>query len=359
MRDGYRSATYDALGNQAFFTNRDKDEIKTGRVSVRLETAGTHMYRLMYSDVIDSTYADGSESFAGMYCGGYTIHGVRCGVYAGGTDIKTCAAPEIRALFGGSVSKTLCPGETCFTDPFALTCEAGDDLVIEIDFSGERVPFFPEIIVNTCLKGSGGWREGLHMPVPGCVGCDAPYEYSVAFMGDSITEGIGTPEGKHAHWVGEIGRLLGPQTDVWDVGLGYGRAQDAARGHWQYKASRSPFVNVCFGVNDILQEKGGELENNLVCTVRGLKAYGCRVGMFTVPPFDYDAKHRLIWERVNSFIRTELAREVEYVFDTVPVLGSGEGREHIARYGGHPDETGSKALAVAYVRFIRENGIRF
>ena len=55
---------------------------------------------------------------------------------------------------------------------------------------------------------------------------------------------------------------------------------------------------------------------------------------------------RPAWQRVNSYVRGELSRAADAVFDTVPVLGLPDA-PHAARYGGHPDAAGNAAWADA------------
>ncbi len=58
----------------------------------------------------------------------------------------------------------------------------------------------------------------------------------------------------YEHWNAVVAENLGSQYGFWNLGLGYGRAADAATdGAWFFKAKQNDIVVVCYGVNDIFQ----------------------------------------------------------------------------------------------------------
>ena len=74
----YTSNTYAGSGNQLYF-RMEKDEVRTGRVFYKISVAGEYRYSLLFSNIIDSTYADGSVSHNNLVCSSWTILGARVG----------------------------------------------------------------------------------------------------------------------------------------------------------------------------------------------------------------------------------------------------------------------------------------
>ena len=136
------------------------------------------------------------------------------------------------------------------------------------------------------------------------IGVDRKAQKRIAFLGDSITQGIGTSVNSYAHWNAVFAEKLGSDYSYWNLGLGYGRADDAASdGIWLFKAKQNDIVFVCFGVNDILQGyNADEIKKNLQLIVDKLHEAGIVVIVQTVPPFDYSPEHQIIWDNVNNFI---------------------------------------------------------
>ena len=174
-------------------------------------------------------------------------------------------------------------------------------------------------------------------------------------MGDSITQGIGTPINSYAHWGAVFAGLLGNKYAYWNLGLGYGRADDAASdGMWLYKAKQNDIVFVCYGVNDIHQGYSVDsIKKNLQTIVDRLHAAGVRVIMQTVPPFDYSEEYRGIWKEINAFILHDI-KHADLVFDCAKHLAKSEEEPHMAKYGGHPDSEGCEVWAKALFEAIAD-----
>lgn len=84
----YSSNTIAASGNQTLFYSDERQY--TGRIFYKIRTGGRYNYAFLYSDIIDSTFNDGTVSRAGTFCGGYTIHSLRAGICKG-EDFKSFA----------------------------------------------------------------------------------------------------------------------------------------------------------------------------------------------------------------------------------------------------------------------------
>ena len=64
----YSSNTLAGSGNQYYFTTGD-DKIHRGRIYYKIFAGGTYNYSLLFSNIIDSTYADGKVSHCNMISG--------------------------------------------------------------------------------------------------------------------------------------------------------------------------------------------------------------------------------------------------------------------------------------------------
>ncbi len=358
MFETYFSNTVAGSGNQHFFV-LDKSKSQTGRVFYKITAAGEYNYSVMFSNIIDSTFADGAQSHKNLVCKSWKILEAKvCACDktiipnnftkdAVANAINSTAFDFTSLTFGGNTHKEVAPGELFFSDPVRLNFEKGDYFCLEITFSGEMIPYHEETLLPVFVKGEAGWSYSRLMPFAGMIGCDRPITEQIGFIGDSITQGCGTPFNAYTHWCAVFADMFGENYAYWNLGLGYGRADDmASDGAWAFKAKQNDTLFVCYGVNDINQgfsEK--QIINNLTRIVDILKKENKRVILQTIPPFNYEEDKIAIWKNVNSYIKNELAKKVDFVFDVVPVLQkSGEG-PHMARFGPHPDEEGCRLWA--------------
>lgn len=342
----YISCTAAGSGSQNWFETDGAERI-TCRAYFRL-SRGVRSCALLYSNLIDSTYADGSRSHANFVPGEWTILSLRAGAVKK-SDIGVCFEPDAftQVLFDGHAGKRVRPGEIFESDPFAFSAGRGEYMCLEMVFSGRRVPCHTESLLPAFRLTEDGWQRSTEMPFPCMIGTEREGETRVGLIGDSITQGIGTEANSYTHVAALLQDALGPKTAVWNLGLGYGRAHDAALdGSWLFRARHNDIVSVCFGVNDLLQTGNAEqLKKDLTYIVRALKQSGVKTLIQTVPPFDYAPGLREKWMDVNAYIRGELALEADAVFDNVPVLCRSEDEPHMSRYGAHPNKEGNAAWA--------------
>lgn len=355
--DTFSSNTVAASANQLFFT---KCSHCTGRVFYKITHGGQYRYSLLFSGIIDSTYADGSNSCKNTVCDDWCIEraavaSCRGDVISGditNSDIakklSDAVSDFVPLTFGGDTQKAATAEFFC-SDPLTLSFDSGDYLCLEITFSGSRVPYHEESLLPIYVQTDDGWVYDRRVPLPAMIGCDRPVDKRIGFVGDSITQGVGTPLNAYTHWNALLASSLGDRHAYWNLGIGYGRADDmASLGVWSDKAKENDVLFVCYGVNDVLQGYSAEaIIDNLTTIVSFLKEAGKTVILQTVPPFDYGDAHAAIWRQVNDHIKTVLLASVDLVFDTVPVL-RGE-REQDAAFGGHPNEEGcARWAAVLY-----------
>lgn len=362
----FNSNTSGASANQFFF-NLKENEIQTSRVLYKISKGGRFNYSFLFTNITDSTYSDGSESVCNEPYGEWVIHSASVACVAGrafkGLDGRfACEVGNIdcdKAIyFGGLREKRVKSGEIFKSDEALFEFNDGDYLCLEISFSGRRIPCHTESILPIFKLDCIDWKYCTDMPLPACIGCDMSVKARVAFLGDSITQGIGTKVNSYAHWSALLAERLGFDYAYWNLGIGYGRADDLYQnGIWLEKAAMNDIIFVCLGVNDLLQGYSAEgIKNSLYFIAKALKESGKRVIFQTLPPFDYVGSQIVSWQSVNEFIKCEIAKTVDFVFDCVPLL-SVEGESHRAKFGGHPNEAGCALWADALYSALVESAV--
>ena len=316
-----------------------------GRVFYRLLWGGTYEYSLLFSNTVDSTFGAGEGSRANELGGTWSM-AVSCCVCRGAEDPELERKNWTPVTFAGEAEKTVAPGELFATDPFRLSAGEGDCLCVQIRFRGSRIPCHPEINVSSYVREGDGFVLSEYVPVPNMVGCKRAVKARIGFLGDSITQGLGTDMDSYAHWCHGVARELGPDYGCWNLGIGCGRASDAAAGGvWLQKALRNDCVVVCFGINDIIQGDGPQLFRNLDTIISTLKDQGEKVILQSIPPFDFAKQPRIdLWEENNRRIRQELAPKCDGFLDVAAFLST-DGVGQTTKYGGHPNGEGCAVWA--------------
>ncbi|MBQ5972911.1 MAG: SGNH/GDSL hydrolase family protein [Oscillospiraceae bacterium] len=327
---------------------------RLGRIYYKATVGGRWPWVLLFSNQINGTVDYGQLSQANMALPPWEILSLRMGP-ARIADPSREEPALVPVTFGGCPRRTVACGEDLLTDPVTLDVDAGAYVCVEIDFRGRVLPIHLESLVPGWLSGPDGWTPSNEIPSPGLVGCARPGVTRVGYFGDSITQGCGTAPDSYTHWCAVLSRSFGPEFAFWNVGLGFGRASDAAsNGAWMRRARQNDAVAVCFGVNDILRGASFDsLTADLTRTVELLHEAGCRVLIQTVPPFDYDEERRVLWARVNDFLRASRAG-ADALFDCVPVLSRSPEEPHRSRFGGHPDAEGCRVWAEALRPVMRD-----
>ena len=329
---------------------RDSEPVtRCGRIYYRLSHGGGN-YSLLFSNQIDSTFADGSISRANDIGGDWDILSLRVGL----VDVRG-TEPDLwhTVTFDGKEAKHISAGnpEPFFCDPIPLSAKGGQYLCYEITVCGACYPYHEEMTLNVVIREGDGWIPSKKIPAPLMIGSDRKVSRRIGFLGDSITQGCGTEYDSYTHWAAKIAEELPDSDSVWDLGIGYARAYDAASDcGWLARVKQCDTVNVCMGVNDLLRGRTGEeVVSDLTTIVRALKAAGCRVILFTVPPFDMTGVAKDYWYYVNDKIRLTIANEADAVFDFAAVLGQPAPNAHLSVYGGHPNAEGCAVAAKAYL----------
>lgn len=360
----YVSNTYAGGVNQLQYSTKE-NEIKTGRVFYKITIGGEYEYSILFSNIIESTFSDGSLCHKNVICDSWTIHSARigrCKEIDNEKDITGMTVADLEEnieadiivsdfkelTFGGQKTKEVMPGEFFSCDPIKLKFDQGEYLCLEVSFSGETVPHQEETLLPVYVKENGEWKYSKNTPFAAMIGCDREVKKKITFLGDSITQGLGTRLNRYEHWSVFLADKIGDEYAYWNLGIGHGRANDlASEGAWAFKAKQNDIAFVCYGVNDIMQGFSEEqIKADLATIIKMLKKADMTVILQTVPPFDYSEDKIGKWERVNDFIKTELKDKVDLVFDNVLCLGKEE-RPSAATYGGHPDKKGCEVWADA------------
>ena len=352
----YSSNTIAGSGNQAAFT-ANASEVRTSRVYYKLLSGGTYGYSFLYTNILDSTFAQGDKCNCNMLCDEWEIVRASVGVCKEcGPEQATDPENALPLTFMGEKSHTLMPGEFLTSDEVRITAAKGEYLCVEMEFRGSLIPCHPESILPAFVLEDGKWVSSRELPFASMIGCDRPVQARVGFLGDSITQGIGTPWNAYTHWNALCAQAIGEKWSWWNLGLGYARAYDAAsNGAWLYKAKHVDYAVVCYGTNDVgFGRTADQIVGDLRTIVDKLHEAGTKVLLQTLPPFDRTEEKNDIWLEVNRRVREELAPRADAFFDVVPVLIDGQEQNGRSRYGSHPDETGCARWAEALIPVLRE-----
>ena len=349
----YQTYSSDCWASSAsqVLTRHEKPVTVTGRCWYRIAHGGEN-YALLFTNKIDSTFEDGSTSVANDIGGEWTINSMRVGLCHKNEDGSYTEPEKFHTVtFEGKETYTVSSPDPFHTDPIPLHAKAGDSVCYEITLTGACYPYHMEIILPVKWLENGEWVDARQVPVPLMIGCDRKVNRRIAFIGDSITQGCGTPYDSYTHWVAKIAEGLDPSDSVWDLGIGYARGYDAATDQgWLARAKTCDIVNVCFGVNDILRGRtADQVVADLETIINALHKAGCKVVLFTVPPFDMEGEAQKHWYAVNAAIRTELVKKADRIFDFAKALGQPAPNEYRSIYCGHPNVEGCAVAAKAYL----------
>lgn len=346
----YTSNTLCGTSNNFMLTG--EVERFTCRAFVKPYEYGDFTWRFWFSNACDSTYAEGSVSYANRPGGRWRI--ISASVADGGDTVGGPTSAETPVTFGGEPGREVAPGEKFWSDEVQLSVAEGNYLVWTWTLEGNGIPCTPDSQIP-CFRADGeGWREDKIIPKPNLLACDRGERTRLVFIGDSITQGCGTGFDKYDFWAAEISKRLDRKHwAVWNTGLGFGRAYDAVTdGAWLYRAKTAgDVVIVCFGVNDTARGRSADdLWRDLRRISRTLRASGAKVILFTIPPFDFTGDRESRWREVNRRIREADKTVADGVFDLAAVLGHPAPEDNRALYGGHPDGNGGRAAAEEFIR---------
>lgn len=368
----YVSNTIAGSANHLYFT-MGEGEIRTGRVFYKITCGGEYNYAILYSNIMDSTFGDGSISHQNLVCDSWMILGARVGICksinqckdvhqmtvadAGENKDADIIVSDFREMtFAGKRTKEVMPGEFFTTDPVKLSFEKDDYMCIEMTYSGKMIPYHEDSILPIYNKTENGWEFCKKMPMAGMVGCDRKVVKRIGYLGDSITQGVGTEYNKYAHWNALLTEQLGDDFAGWNLGIGYARANDTASdGAWMFKAKQNDIVVMCLGINDIGRGFPAEqIKKDLSSTLQTLKRAGIKVVLQSLPPYSGLNETQISkWKEVTAYIKNSLAKEADLFFDVAPHLYVSKDTPTESLYNPHPNAAGCKVWAEALYNEIK------
>lgn len=350
----YQSNTVVATGNNFLITKADS---VTYRAYFPLEEYGDLEYRFYFSNEIDSTYDRGDKAHIGGETGSYTVTNAR--IADGGTSVEDEITNYTDVTFDGNSGKDVEPGEDYWSDPVQFSLEEGHYLVWEWTVSGEKIPCTNMSTLTSTTSSEDGEEFSYcdQIPLPQLVGCDREAKYTIAAIGDSITQGCMTEFMAYEFWAAQISQKLGADYSLWNCGLGWARSSDAAtKGNWLERAKNADIAIVAFGTNDIISGEYGaesgntaeEIEKYVRDIVSEFKDTGCSVVVFNAPPQDYDEEHEKTRTDYNEMLKRTCAELGVYYFDFASYLSTPE-NPAAAVYGGHPNGEAGGIVSDAFV----------
>lgn len=351
----YVSNTYIATGNNNLI---ESAEHVTYRAYFPVEKYGELEYCFYFSNMVDSTYDDGSKAHVGLEGGDYTIESA-C-IADGGISVEDEITNRQAVTFDGSETKSVASGETFWSDSITFDVPEGHFLVWEWTLTGENIPANS---MSNLTKIGADYNDGKGLvycgeaPLPVLIGAKRDVKYRIAAIGDSITQGCQTQFMEYEFWSARIAQQLGEEYSFWNCGLGWARTSDAAAGgDWLERTSESDIVLVAFGTNDIVSgEYGGdgsntasEIDNYLRTILDKLKDSNCNVIVFNAPPEDYREDMEAIRTEYNEMLKTTCEEYGVFLFDFASYL-SDESNPAKALYGAHPNGEGGQIVADAFI----------
>lgn len=352
--DKYVSNTLIGVGNQHFFNSEGE---KTAYAFYKVFKSGSFGYSFLFSNATDSTCGEGNFCHANISGKPWNLLGME--VFVSDTAHPSTAFRQRQTiLFGGKAQKRVEPGEWFYSDETVLSVKENEYLGLKITFCGEQLPCMSSNLIPSFVENKGKFVSCDQLPLPAMVGCLRKPKKRLVFWGDSITQGCGTEENSYSHYAAVAAKLLGNEYSVWNIGIGWARAYDAASdGYWMQKALQSDVAFVCFGVNDICAGRTPEqVLEDLNTITEKLKTHGTSVVLQTIPPFSIGGEIGKRWHEINQAILCGDVKSADYVFDNREILGIGENFAE-AKYNPHPNGQGCKAWGQALYEFVMKNKI--
>jgi hypothetical protein len=315
---------------------------------------GTYNWRVYYMNQINSTFSDGSVSYRNKDGGEFKILSAKMFV---ASEIDGAVSPrgEVTVTFDGKKERDVSVNERFWSDEFSFTVSEGEFFVWEWELYGDLIPYNVEPLISSFIYEDGEWKL-TEAPCPAFFGIERPVKKTVAFMGDSITAGCGTPRDKYEMWVARIAEMIKDDYASWNLGLGYGRCADCATlDCWLEKGLNADIVTLAYGVNDLCKgpyalgrwSSAGELLKNIETIVKELTRHGKEVILFSIPPFRFQGEQAYEWKCVNLAL-PELAKIYGCRYCNIDSALDSEMWKCDYIYGDHPNSEGCARVAEVF-----------
>lgn len=350
----YYSATVLGCGNNnGICLKADTDYVFKSYYRLRAE--GEDTYKLFFVNKVDSTGNCRAEKKGD----GYSIYEA----YAAYSPDKEKEENIVKITFDGNEGKQVAVGEEYASDEFSFTYKKEGYMVLTFKVKTDKRKFLPATNESVSTgkvfeNGKEIWWDNFALR-PQFIGMKKPFKKTVAFWGDSITQGSRTHVDKYEAWTHRIGNFLEEDISFWNLGMGWARGYDASSGGvFTEKASMCDEVFICFGVNDIRsggrsgEEVIGDLERAKELLME--KNENIKVYYITVPPFNMSEYEEAQRKKVNEFIRS-----TENCFDMAVCLEDDENGSVVPRFmtnrdDAHPNGEGGRAVFEGFLKWREE-----
>lgn len=346
----YFSATVLGTGNNNGVNLRGGEYVFKSYYKLRVE--GEDIYKLFFVNAVEST----GNCRPGKMGDGYEIESC----YAALTYDKENEENICPVTFDGKAGRKVLPGEEFSTDEFEFTYKKDCYMVLVFNVKVSGRAFLPATNESASLgrifeNGKEIWSDNFTLR-PAFLGVKRDKAKTVAFFGDSITQGTRTGVDAYEAWAHRIGNSLPDNISFWNIGMGWSRAYDAAAdGIFLKKAAMCDEVFICFGVNDI--RSGGRLADELIADLNKTKELltgyndNIVVHFMTVPPFNMSVFEEEQRKKVNEYIKS-----TEGFFDIAQCLecdrvGTVKGEYMVNRDDAHPNGEGGKAVFEGFLKW--------
>lgn len=369
----YASATVQSTAKN-FIMRSDSAFTHTYRAYIKTTECGKIKLRFWCSNLVDSTWADGSESSANLTGGSWKIESAYIADGGRLPDGSVVEGTQIPVTFESSTARLVIPGEKFWSDAARIMIPEEHYLVLSWTITtlaaGVSFPYNTESPLVSAYDAPGhaagqitadGFQQSANcLFLPDFIGCENEGAKRIAFLGDSITQGVRTRPDAYEFWVARIAQGLGPEYSVWNLGSGWARAYDAASGKaWLSKAKQSDEVVIALGVNDICTtgRSAPQLLEDLQTIVSILKGSSIDMSVIlcTVPPYNLTDAQELVWREVNQAIRSHAIAGVDRIFDIAEVLSQAAPRDNLimpeymsSEFDAHPNGKAGSAIASAF-----------
>ncbi|GAA3143951.1 SGNH/GDSL hydrolase family protein [Kribbella aluminosa] len=275
-------------------------------------------------------------------------------------------AAEHPVLFGGGREVVLAAGATVVSDPVSLVVLDGGDLVVYTHLPGPTGPL--SFHRNVHATGFIGDRPTNSVFLLNGVDVDASGRSTVAILGDSITEGVGTPDNANLRWPDQYAARFRRRPAIANLGISGNRVLlDDARfgpsGQSRFDRDVLSLPNlrtlvVFLGINDIQQPPSQTDPRRILQgyeqLVRRAHDHELEVVGATIGPFKgwirYTAELDQVRTTVNAVLRE--GRLFDHLLDVDAALRDPADPARLCpTYNGgdglHPNATGANAIARA------------
>lgn len=353
----YQSNSITPSGNNYVLKSENGQSVtETFRGVFHVQEYGELEYKFYFSNNVDSTYSNGSYSYRNMPTESYKVISAKIGIVGNYLGLGN-ATDQKEMTFDGSKTREVASGETYWSDAVMFNVPEGKFLSFEWTVEYTLIPAtLSENTIALLNYSSGKFAATTAAPMPDLIGCKRENSLRVAFIGDSITMGVGAGAKDHKFWVAQVADGLGTDISFWNLGLGYARANDMVNSPaWLEKAKQNDVVVICFGVNDI--NSGGygvglrsasQIIEDIETIADACTDAGAEVILFTTPPYAYASGRVSVWRSLVNKIKTFANQNGYKLFDFASILGDpNDPSKYI--YGDHPNAAGCAAVANAFM----------